>query len=73
MVALLACGSRCRRSSGGWCRATARRYTNEIDVLFVLSPARVEIVRSRVGDVASGVIRHDGDVIAYLGLIRPAF
>ena len=65
--------SRRRRSSGRWRRATGWRYTNEIDVLFVLSPARVEVVGSRVGHVTSSVIRDDGDIIAYLVLVRPAF
>ena len=39
----------------------------------MLAPARVEVVGGRVGDVASCVIRHNGDVIAYLVLLRPAF
>ena len=64
---------RSRRSSRGWRRATGWRYTNEIDVLLVLSSAGVEVVGGRVGDVASGVIRDNGDVIAYLVLMRPAF
>ena len=39
----------------------------------MLAPARVEVVRSRVCDIAAGVIGHDGNVIAYLVLNRPAF
>ena len=39
----------------------------------MLSPRGVEVVGSRVGDVASGVIRHDGDVITDLVLLRPTF
>ena len=39
----------------------------------MLTPARVKVERGRVGDIASRVIRHDGDVIAYLLLNRPAF
>ena len=39
----------------------------------MLTPGRVEIVGGRVSDVASSVIRHDGDIIAYLVLLRPAF
>ena len=39
----------------------------------MLTPARVEIEGSGVGDIPSRVIRHDGDVIAYLVLYRPAF
>jgi hypothetical protein len=38
----------------------------------VLTPARVEVEGGRVGDVASSVIRHDGNIIAYLLLNRPA-
>ncbi len=39
----------------------------------MLAPARVEVKRGGICHVASGVIRHDGDVIAYLALVRPAF
>ena len=39
----------------------------------MLSPARVEVVRGRVCDIASGVIGHNGDVITYLALLWPAF
>ena len=39
----------------------------------MLTPARVEIIRGGVGDIASGVIGHNGNVIAYLLLNRPAF
>lgn len=38
----------------------------------MLSPARVEVKSGRVGHVASGVIRHDSNVVAYLLLYRPA-
>ena len=41
--------------------------------MFVLTPTRVKVVGCRVGNVSSGVIRHDGDIIAYLVLLRPAF
>jgi hypothetical protein len=64
---------RCRRGRRRWRRATGWRYTNKIDILFVLSPRRVEIVGSRVGNVPSSVIRHDGDIIAYLVLDWIAF
>ena len=37
------CGRRCSRSGRRRSRAAHWRYTNEIDVLFVLSPARVEV------------------------------
>ena len=39
----------------------------------MLTPRRIEVVGSWVGNVSSGVIRHDRDVIAYLVLYRPAF
>ena len=75
------CSGRCRRSGRRWrysrcrrrCRSPAWRHTNEIDVLLLLSPARVEVKRGRVCDIAPGVIGHNGDVIAYLLLNRPAF
>jgi hypothetical protein len=38
----------------------------------MLSPARVEVKGSRIGNVPSGVVRNYGDIIAYLVLIRPA-
>jgi hypothetical protein len=41
--------------------------------LLVLAVVRVEIERGRVRYIAPGIIRHDGDVIAYLILLRPAF
>ena len=39
----------------------------------MLPPARIEVESSRIRYVATGIIRHDGDVITYLILIRPAF
>ena len=39
----------------------------------MLTPTRVKVVGCRVGNVSSGVIRHDGDIIAYLVLVRIAF
>ena len=41
--------------------------------MFVLSPARIEIERGGIRHIATGVVRHDGDIVAYLTLIRPAF
>src|SRR6266496_4435648 len=62
-------GSSCR----WWCRrgcAPARwRYPNVINVFFVLSRVRVEIKRRGIRHIASGIIRNDGDVIAYLVLL----
>ena len=39
----------------------------------MLSSAGIEVVGSRVGDVSSGIIGDDGDIITYLGLLRPTF
>ena len=39
----------------------------------MLATARVKVVRGRVCDIASGVIGHDCNIIAYLVLVRPAF
>ena len=39
----------------------------------MLSPARVEVESSGICYVATGVVRHDCDVVADLILIRPAF
>jgi hypothetical protein len=74
-------GGCCRRSRWRWrdsrcrrrCRSAAWRHTNKIDVLLVLSPAGVKVESGRICDIAPGVIGHNGDVIAYLVLNRPAF
>jgi len=39
----------------------------------MLSVVRIEVERSRVRHVTSGLIGNDRDVIAYLALIRVAF
>ena len=39
----------------------------------MLSPARIEVESSGVRHVASCVVRDNGDVIADLVLVRPAF
>ena len=39
----------------------------------MLVSARVEVKRGGISDIASGVVGHNGDVIAYLVLIRIAF
>ena len=39
----------------------------------MLTAGRIDVVGSWVGNVASGVIGYDRDVIAYLVLHRPAF
>ena len=41
--------------------------------MFVLAPVWVKIERGRIRHVATRVVRNDGDVIAYLVLIRIAF
>ena len=49
------------------------KYPHVINVLLVLTVVRVEVERGRVGYIASRVIRNDGDVVAYLVLVRIAF
>jgi hypothetical protein len=39
----------------------------------VLSPARIEIERGGIGDIAAGSIRNNGDVIPYLVVAGIAF
>ena len=39
----------------------------------MLVSALVEVKRGGICDIASGVVGHNGDVIAYLALIRIAF
>ena len=39
----------------------------------MLSSSRIEVVGSRICNVAAGVIGYDGDVITYLALVRIAF
>ncbi len=39
----------------------------------MLPPARVEVESGGICHIATGVVRHDGDIVAYLTLIRPAF
>ena len=39
----------------------------------MLPPARIEVESGGIRHIATGVVRHDGNVIAYLALIRPAF
>ena len=39
----------------------------------MLSPVRIEIEGGGVGNISSRVIRHHGDIIAYLVLLRPSF
>ena len=39
----------------------------------MLSSSRIEVEGRGVGDISSRVIRHDGEIIAYLVLYRPAF
>ena len=39
----------------------------------MLAPAPIEVERSRIRHITTGMIRNDGDVVAYLVLVRPAF
>ena len=44
-----------------------------VNVFFVLIATRVEVERSRIGYIASGVIRNNCDIVTDLVLIRIAF
>lgn len=39
----------------------------------MLAPVRVEVKRGRVSDVTTGFVGNDGNVVAYLILVRPSF
>src|SRR6266446_1114847 len=56
-----------RRGPARW------RHAHVINVLLMLAPTRVEVESRRVRHIASSVVGHDSDVIAYLVLLRPAF
>jgi hypothetical protein len=59
------CGCRCRRRSTGW------ENTHVIDVLFMPPDGvRVDVVSSRIRHVASGIVRNNRNVIAYLLILR---
>jgi len=47
-------------------------YPNVINVLLVLTVVRVEVEGSGVSHVATSFIGHNGDIVAYLVLIRIA-
>ena len=47
-----------------------RSHSHVINVLFVLPPAWIEVESGGISDITSSVVRNDGDVIAYLVLIR---
>ena len=49
---------------------SARKYPNVINVFLVLTVVRVEVKRSRVGHVATGFVRYNGDIVPYFVLIR---
>src|SRR5260370_18153946 len=72
------CNGCCGRSLSGsgssrrWRLATAWRYTNEIDILLVLAPGRVEVECVGIRHVAAAVVGYNRNVIAYLVLLRPA-
>jgi hypothetical protein len=71
------CWRRCRcwtsRRRRRGCRSARRRYPHVVNVFFVLPRTRVEIKSRRIRHISSGVVRNNGDVIAYLVLIRIAF
>jgi hypothetical protein len=74
------CYCRCRTTARhrGWprCRLWAGRIgadAHVINVLLVLASVRIEIERGSVGDVTACLVGNEGDVIADLILVRPAF
>jgi hypothetical protein len=48
-------------------------YSNVINVFFVLVSLRVEVKGSGVSHVATGIVRNDRNIIAYLVLVWIAF
>jgi hypothetical protein len=52
---------------------SAGEYSHIINIFFVLVPVRIEVKRSRIRHVASGIVGYDSDIIAYLVLVRIAF
>ena len=49
-----------------------RKYPNVINVFLVLTVIRVEVECGRVSHVAARLVGNNGDVVAYLVLIRIA-
>jgi len=75
------CGGRGWRGSRSRCSSCGRRrcgslssgkYANVINIFLVLIPVRVEVKRGGIGDIATRLIRNNGNVVAYLILIRIA-
>ena len=50
-----------------------RKYPNIINVFLVLTVVRVEVECRRISHVATGFVRYNRNVIAYLALVRIAF
>ena len=48
------------------------KYPNIINVFLVLTVVRVEVECRRISHVATGFVRHNRNVIAYLALVRIA-
>ena len=49
---------------------TTGKYPNVINVFLVLTVVRVEVEGGRVSHVAPSFIRDNGDIVAYLVLVR---
>ena len=49
---------------------TTGKYPNVINVFLVLTVVRVEVEGGRISHVATGFIGDNGDIVAYLVLIR---
>ena len=52
---------------------TTGKYPNVINVFLVLAVVRIEVKGSSIRDVAARLIGDNGDVVAYLVLVRIAF
>ena len=52
---------------------SAREYSHVINIFLVLIPVRIEVKRSRIRHIAPSIVGDDGDIIAYLILIRIPF
>jgi hypothetical protein len=49
------------------------KYSHVINVFLVLIPVRIEVKRGGIRYIATGRVGNDGNVVAYLALVRIAF
>ena len=52
---------------------TTRKYAHVVNIFFVLVTVGIEIECGRIRGVATCLIRHNGDVVADLTLVRVTF